>query len=205
MEPLLERYRWVVFSLLVLVLAAGLLTFALRRPGPVVITVLPPPPTPTATPTPTPAPLRVYVSGAVHHPDVYVLPPGSLVRDALEMAGGPTAEADLEAINLALQLADQMQVHVPRRGENPSSLPLASHDRPTSSRSSSQMTHLVNINTAPVEELQTLPRIGPTIAQRIVAYREENGPFERPEDLMKVKGIGPTTFEALRDQITVGP
>ncbi len=204
MEPLLERYRWVVFSLLVLALAAGLFTFALRRPGPVVITVLPPPPTPTATPTPTPAPLRVYVSGAVRHPDVYVLPPGSLVRDALEMAGGPTAEADLEAINLALQLADQMQVHVPRGGES-TFVPLARRDRPASSQSSSQKTRLVNINTASVEELQTLPRIGPTIAQRIVAYREENGPFERPKDLMKVKGIGQATFEALRDQITVGP
>lgn len=165
------------------------------------ITVTTPDPTPTSTPTPTPAPLRVYVCGAVQAPDVYLLPPGSLVRDAVRAAGGPAPDADLERINLARELQDQQQICVPRRGEeNP--VPTISEGVPVRTAPAQA---LVNINTATAEELQQLPRVGPALAQRIVAYREMYGPFQTPEDLMKVPGIGEGIFAAIRDHVTVGP
>ncbi len=165
------------------------------------ITVTTPDPTPTPTPTPTPAPLRVYVSGAVQAPEVYLLPPGSLVRDAVRAAGGPAPDADLDRINLARELLDQQQIYVPRQGEeNP--VPAISEGVATRTPSTRP---LVNINTATVEELQQLPRVGPSLAQRIVAYREMYGPFKAPEDLMQVSGIGESIFAAIKDYITVGP
>jgi competence protein ComEA len=163
--------------------------------------VITPDPTPPPTPTPTPAPLRVYVSGAVQTPEVYFLPPGSLVRDAIRAAGGPAPDADLNRINLARELSDQQQIYVPRRGEeNP--VPVISEGVPARTASTRP---LININTATVEELQELPRVGPALAQRIVAYREMYGPFQTPEDLMRVSGIGESIFAAIRDYITVGP
>jgi len=193
-ESWLERYRGVLFFGLILVAIIALLLFqALRpRPQPILLTTSTPPPSPEATPTS--RPLRVYVSGAVVHPDVYTLPPDSIVKDALMAAGGPADDADLDRINLALPVADGQQVYVPRRGEDnppvqpPSRLP-ASGDK-------------VNINTADVTALESLPGVGPALAQRIVDYRQAHGPFARPEDIMEVSGIGPGVFEEIRDLIT---
>jgi competence protein ComEA len=143
--------------------------------------------------------MRVHVSGAVRQPDqVYMLPPGSIVEDAIEAAGGPTGEADLARINLALELADQQHVHVPEKGEE---------DRPpavSGGDADAGGSALVNINTATQAELETLPGIGPVTAGRIIAYRQANGPFERVEDLDNVPGIGPATVEGVRDLATVG-
>ncbi|RME34111.1 MAG: hypothetical protein D6793_08900 [Thermoflexia bacterium] len=124
-----------------------------------------------------------------------------MVRDAVRAAGGPAPDADLDRINLARELSDQQQIYVPRKGEaNP--IPVISGEVPTRAASSQP---LININTATVEELQRLPRVGPALAQRIVAYREMYGPFRTPEDLMQVPGIGEAIFAAIRDYITVGP
>jgi len=154
--------------------------------------------TPTPSASPTPAPLRVHVSGAVRQPDqVYSLPPGSIVQDAIEAAGGPTGEADLERINLALELADQQHVHVPEKGEE-NAPPAVSGGEAGGSES-----EVVNINTASQAELETLPGIGPVMAGKIIAYREANGPFARIEDIEDVPGIGPATFDGLRDLIRV--
>ena len=158
--------------------------------------------TPESTPTPsassTPAPLRVHVSGAVRQPDqVYMLPPGSIVQDAIEAAGGPTGEADLERINLALELADQQHVHVPEKGEE-NAPPAVSGGEADGAAS-----EIVNINTATQPELETLPGIGPVTAGKIIAYRESHGPFARIEDIDDVPGIGPATFEGLKDLIRV--
>ena len=160
-------------------------------------------PLPTSTPpyTPTPAPIRVYVSGAVRMPAVYELPLGSIVQDAVNAAGGPTSDADLDHINLALELCDQQQVYVPRRGETNPPPPVSGGDP----ASSGQEETLVNINTALAAELEILPRIGPALAGRIVEYREANGPFETIEQIQNVPGIGPATFEGLKDMITAGP
>jgi competence protein ComEA len=160
-------------------------------------------------PTPTPAPLRIHVTGAVSVPAVYRLPPGSIIRDAIEAAGGSTDDADLDRINLALELQDQQKVYVPRQGEtNPVVAVASPGHRPQppvsgGDGSSGSGGGLVNINTASAAELETLPRVGPATAERIIEYRESSGPFESIEDIKNVPGIGPATFEGLEDLITV--
>jgi competence protein ComEA len=140
----------------------------------------------------------VYVSGAVREPAVYTLPPGAIVQQAITMAGGPADDAALDALNLARPLVDGEQVVVPRQGE---AAPTPLSPGPTGDASPG--IGLVNINTATLDELDTLPGVGPAIAQRIIDYRTANGPFQRIEDIQNVAGIGPATFEDLRDLIIV--
>jgi competence protein ComEA len=170
-----------------------------RRP-PTSIVVSTPAPTSTLSPTATPGPIRVYVSGAVRRPAVYELPRGSIIRDAVEAAGGAAPDADLDAINLALELQDQQHVHLPREGEvDPP--PLISGGP---SRAGQSVGLLVDINTAPAEELETLPGVGEVTARRIIEYRQANGPFQTVEDIQNVSGIGPKTFQGFQGMITVG-
>jgi hypothetical protein len=115
--PSVSSRSLLVFCSVLSLIVGALIGYFTPHPRGRPITVTTPEPTPTPTPTPTPAPLRVYVSGAVQAPDVYLLPPGSLVRDAIRAAGGPAPEADLDRINLARELSDQQQVYVPRKGE----------------------------------------------------------------------------------------
>jgi competence protein ComEA len=196
----LERNRAYVLAALCTAVAAGLFLVWFNRPRPHPVVISTPVSTPTLLPlpSPTPAPLRVYVTGAVRQPDVYVLPPGSIVKDAVQAAGGPDSDADLDRVNMALQLADQQHVHVPRQGEEATSLSLTSAVQPAGDASAP-----VNINTASLEELDTLPGVGPAIAQRIVEYRTANGPFETVEEIMLVQGIGPATFARLQERIVV--
>jgi competence protein ComEA len=137
----------------------------------------------------------------VAHPDVYELSYDSIVKDAIEAAGGPTGEADLNRINLARRVHDEEQIYVPQKGEE--SFPVSPPSGPSAPSSSSQEGGKVNINTATAEELDTLPGVGPSIAQRIIDYRTTNGPFQSIEDIKNVKGIGDATFEKLKDKITV--
>jgi len=167
---------------------------ACQQTAPIVVV---PPPTLAPTLPPTLAPLRVYVSGAVATPGVYTLPPRSLVNDALKAAGGAAADADLEKINLAQELRDQQQIHVPRKGEAAPQQPTTGPGSPAAKK--------ININTATLAELDTLPKIGPATAQHIIDYRAKNGPFKKIEDLKNVSGIGDATFDGLRDLITVEP
>ncbi len=188
-----ERSRGILFfALVVIILVAVLLFQALKPPSqPIILSTATPDALPEATPTP--RPLRVYVSGAVQQPDVYVLPPDSILKDAVMAAGGPASDADLDRINLASPVTDGQHVYVPRLGEEnlpvepPSSLPVSPGK--------------VNINTADAASLESLPGIGPTLAQRILDYRQASGPFERIEDVMEVSGIGPGIFEQIRDLI----
>lgn len=195
MSDFLERHRRLLFIVLALPIAAGLLVFAWRQPtsDPIQIILVAP------TAMPTPGPIRVYVSGAVRQPDVYTLPPGSIVKDGLAAAGGPAPDADLDHINLAQPLSDGQQVIVPRRGEALS--PTAA----SATVSSNAVNGLININTASAQELEALPGIGPALAQSIVSYRNEHGPFQAVEDLKNVPGIGEARFERLKGLITVGP
>ena len=178
------------FTLLSIVL---LLILTACRSSALVITAAPLPTiTPTA-PTPTPGPVTVNVDGAVKRPGSYTVPPGSLVDDALRAAGGPTADADLARINLARELRDGDQIHVPRFGEvlpTPTPYGVSADGR-------------IDINLADAALLETLPGIGPVIAQRIVEYREMNGPFEAVDEIKDVNGIGLTIFEKIEDLITV--
>jgi len=183
-----------------LLLVLGLALAACQQIAPIVVV---PPPTLAPTLPPTAAPVRVYVSGAVATPGVYTLPPRSLVDDALKAAGGATAEADLDRINLALEVRDQQQIHVPRKGE--SAQPGPSVSGSAAATQGSPVAKRVNINTATLAELDTLPKIGLVTAQRIIDYRTQNGPFKKSEDLKNVSGIGDATFETLKDLITVEP
>jgi competence protein ComEA len=142
-------------------------------------------------PAPTPLPLRVHVSGQVHRPGVVELPPGSIVEQAIQAAGGALPSADLESLNLAEPLQDGQQVVVPMPGIDP---PPAAPDGGA---------ELIRINTATAGELEGLPGIGPVLAQNILKYRQAHGPFATPEDLLNVSGIGPSTLESIRELIQV--
>jgi competence protein ComEA len=188
------RFRGYIFLSLAWALLSGLLMLTMRRPLGTPIELIP---LPSPTPTPTPSPIRVYVSGAVQNPDVYELPPNTIVRDAIHAAGGLTSEADSSAVNLALPLADGMHIHVPRAGET-AQAPTISGPAVQSAKGGVASPR-VNINTATLEELDALPGIGPEKAQRII----EGRPYEKPEDLLRVPGIGEMTFAKLKDLITV--
>lgn len=175
------------------------------RPAPIIIE--PPPPTPLPSPTPTPRPIRVYVSGEVTASAVYELPADSIVADAVEAAGDFTEEAAADLVNLAQPLADGMHIHIPDAGEL-----AATGERPivsapeggaAASLDADRDGEVVNINTASLEELDTLPGVGPATAQKILDYREDNGPFEEIEQIMEVSGIGEAKFEQMEELITV--
>ncbi len=170
------------------------------RPDPVQITINPPIPTVTPLPTATPAPILVYVTGAVNQPETTVeVPYESRVIDAITAAGGFTDNANQTLVNVAGILRDGDQVHVPALvipEENTSEEITAIEELPTPSGGD-----VIYINTATLEELETLPGIGPATAQSIIDYREENGVFTQLEDLDDVPGIGPATLQNLSELV----
>ena len=153
-------------------------------------------------PVPTEKPIVVHVTGAVPRPGVYALAQGSRVQDAISAAGGFLADAEKNGINLARALEDGEQLNIPYvEGASPV---IGTEVPPFASTQSSSSSELVNINTASQTELETLPGIGPTTAQKIIQYREQNGPFVSTQDIINVPGIGPGTYERIKDLITVG-
>jgi competence protein ComEA len=148
----------------------------------------------------------VHVAGEVKNPGVYTLSSSARMIDAVLAAGGATARADLEVINLATPLMDSSQIYVPAKGV--AERPVFARPQPgmngvQSTQSPSGSGGVVNINRASVTELDALPGVGPSTAQAIVDYRTTNGPFSSPEDLLNVKGIGPAKFEAMRKLVGV--
>ena len=194
----LERNRAIVLTGTLLLVAGSIGFFLMRYQRPAPIEIVPPAPTNTPAPTATPGPIRVYVSGAVVAPEVYDLPPGSIGRDALDAAGGPADDADLDAVNLAQPLADGMQFYVPHEGEAAPPISEPDNTPPTPA-----IVYPLNLNTATQLELESLPGIGPVTAESIIAYREQNGPFPSIEAIQNVNGIGPATFDDLKELITV--
>lgn len=140
---------------------------------------------------PTGIALYVHVAGAVHEPGLYALAAEARVVDAIAAAGGFAEGAARDAVNLARPLSDGEQLHVPLEGE---AVP-ASAEGPADGR--------VNLNTADAAALDTLPRIGAAMAQRIIDWREQNGRFTSVEDLLAVPGIGDKMLESLRDLVTI--
>jgi competence protein ComEA len=204
MTEWVERNRGFVLVTLINLAALGALLFWFQRPEPTSIQILTPEPAPSLAnePTPTQAPLRVYVAGAVLRPDVYRLAPGSIIQDAIMAAGGATSEADLDQINLAQELRDQQRVYLPRVGQANAPPPVTGGE--SLPAEDANPTATVDLNTATVEELETLPGIGPGLAQRIVDCRVANGPFSTIEEIKTVDGIGDATFDRIKDRITVG-
>ena len=148
----------------------------------------------------------VHVAGEVKNPGVYTLSNSARMIDAVLAAGGATARADLEVINLATPLMDSSQIYVPAKGA--AERPIFARPQPgmngfQPTQNSPDSGGVVNINRASVTELDALPGVGPSTAQAIVDYRTTNGPFGSPEDLLNVKGIGPAKFEAMRKLVGV--
>ncbi|MGN8232440.1 helix-hairpin-helix domain-containing protein [Priestia flexa] len=139
----------------------------------------------------------VDVKGEVQKPGVYELEAGLRVQDAVERASGITKEADMNQVNLATKVADEMVIYIPAIGQEPQ-VPVASGGSVEKSDSG-----VVNLNTATLEDLQTLNGIGPSKAQAILTYREENGPFKTVEDLLQVSGIGEKSLEKIKAEIAI--
>lgn len=179
------------------------------------------------------ATVRVHVAGAVNNPGVYTLPAQGRTVDAIAAASGAAADADLDRVNLAGSLSDGVQIYVPHRGETAAPAQIqpnggtantgqgnaangaaqngasqgGTQPQPartlTPAGSAQKGSTPVNINTATAEELQSLPRIGPAMAQRIIAWREAHGGFRSVDELDAVPGIGPSMLENLRPLVTV--
>lgn len=141
----------------------------------------------------------VHVAGAVQAPGVYELPAGSRAIDAVGAAGGTTADANPDAINLAAPIVDGQRLYVPRVGETVPALA----DMSSAATGSTAAPGPVNLNSATADELDSLPGVGPATAAAILAYREEHGAFASVDDLAEVRGIGPAKLEALRGLVTV--
>ena len=165
-------------------------------------------PVPTNTPTQAETRVGVYISGAVVNPGVYIVDRGSRLANVLLLAGGATAEADLTAVNLAAVVHDEDHWHIPKRGEvrSPSAGLAESGRNAESSTAVQDGLHedgKVDLNSADVELLKTLPGIGDVRAQAIVSHREANGAFASVDGLLDVNGIGVGTVENIRELVTV--
>lgn len=144
----------------------------------------------------------VYVCGQVVSPGVYELPENARVYQAIEAAGGTLEGASPESLNLAMEAEDGQKIYVPSE-EEAADVAFAGPDLGTENPAGTEGTSKVNVNTAGIEELMTLTGIGQTRAEAIIAYREKEGAFQSPEDIMNVDGIKEGIYEKLKDEITV--
>lgn len=140
----------------------------------------------------------VHILGAVASPGVYQLREGERVIDAVASAGGFTPTADQRGVNLARFVVDGEQIHVPEIGADSSADAIGPGGAAPGIEQGK-----VNLNTATSDELEELPRVGPEMASRIIAWRDANGPFTAVDELMSITGIGEKTFDALKDLVTV--
>ena len=186
-------------ALLAVTLGGAGLWYVRSLPRPVEVAELPGPgdaPLPAASAGPSPeVVILVDVAGWVRRPGVYEFDEGARVIDAIDAAGGARSGALLESLNLAAPLADGIQILVPREGETVAP--------PASEGSVAGVAGLINVNTAATTELEELPGVGEVIAQAIVDYRTENGPFASVDQLIDVSGIGDATLENIRELVTV--
>lgn len=190
-----SRINLIALIIVVVLIIGGSVLLLSSRPETVQITIHPPIPTSTPEPSATPAPILVYVTGEVNQPETTVeIPFGSRVMDAITSAGGVTDNADQTRVNLAGILRDGDQVHVPAVIRDDDTI--AEGILPTPSGE-----NVIYINTATLEELQTLPGVGPALAQRIIDYRDDNGSIISLEDLDNVSGIGSSILENLSELI----
>ena len=210
----LKKYAYIILGVVCVLALGGLYTMGRARPGGVVDTGQPivNPAAETAVYEPVvyepanvepqlpeePGTITVHIVGAVNSPGVYEVPYGSRVNDVVQLAGGYTQEADVSLINLAAFVQDAMQIRIPLIGEEPQII-----ESPQTSATASANDGLININLANLNELQTLPGIGPVIAQNIIDYREANGGFNSIDELLNVSRIGDGIFGRIRDSVTV--
>jgi competence protein ComEA len=142
-----------------------------------------------------PTAVLAHAAGAVVHPGVYTLSAGARVTDLIDAAGGPTADADVDRLNLAAVVTDGERVYVPRVGEQVAAA--------VSGATPDATVGPLDLNSASLEQLDALPGIGPATAQAIIDERERRGGFKTVDDLLDVRGIGPAKLDAIRDLVTV--
>jgi competence protein ComEA len=161
--------------------------------------------TSVASPSTSVATLVAHAAGAVRTPGVYRLAPGARVTDLIDAAGGFADDAEGDRLNLAASVVDGARVYVPRVGELAPPTPVEPEADPAVPSSSGRdgETSMVDLNRADVDELETLPGVGPSIAGAIVAHRDATGPFASVDDLLDVRGIGPARLEQLRPLVRV--
>jgi competence protein ComEA len=183
MAATLERYRWLIAGLLAVPLLVGLVLLVSQRldDDPPALVVQPGPDAPAG--------ISVYVAGAVQAPGVYALPAGSRWIDAVEAAGGLTADADETAVNMARRAADEDQIVVPLLG--------------AAVQPGGGAGGAVNLNTASVEELESLPGIGEVRAEAIIDSRTNDGPFTQVEDLLLRELIPDAVYEDIATLVSV--
>lgn len=190
MSAWLERNRSVVLTALVAVIVVGLVILVLeRRGGPKPLEIRFDDPAVDGTA------IQVYVTGAVQKPGVYPLRDGDRIADALDAAGGPTDDADVQSLNLAERLHDEGEVVVHRRGEVAGAVA-------TASLVSGQK---IDINSATAQQLDALPGVGAVYSQRIVESRDAEGPFHSTNELVDRQVIPRSTYDKIKDLITVAP
>lgn len=186
----MKGWQQTLFGILVgLLVAAGILVI-LRSPGGEGINLLP---------APTAKPMVVHISGEVNQPGVYEIPQKSRIFEVITAAGGFTQDADVDALNQADFVQDGSKIVIPALQDTIRTNTTTYVATPANSTSAD----LININTASQTELENLPGIGATRADDIISYRLVNGKFQRIEDIMKVPGIGSTTFENIKNLIVI--
>lgn len=200
-----EHPKGAAILLALVALAAGLVWYraGLSSPGADVAGALPPPAVgapPSLTTTSTTSVVVVHVAGAVARPGLYRLAAGSRVADAIDLAGGPRPRADLDRLNLAARLVDAQRVAVSRRGEP--ALPGPTEGGPAGAEGA-EPAGPVDLNSAGMAELETLPGVGPATARKILEERSRRGGFRSVQDLLRVPGIGERRFAELRDRVRV--
>ena len=228
-RPLIDFIHWIGFSR-ILASAFGVVVMVVGVWW--VVRVPPPPPeasipfattsvasnmiasnTDASSASPSAANITVYVSGEVVKPGVYVLLATARVIDALQAAGGATNQADLVVVNLAASLVDAAQVFFPRIGSTPRAtlprphaginLPIAGGSGSGGAGGATSAAGIVDINSATLSDLDALPGVGPSTAQAIIDYRVANGPYASVDDLLNVRGIGPSKLAAMRARVRV--
>jgi competence protein ComEA len=185
-------------ALLAVTLGGAGLWYVRSLPRPVEVAAAPSGGTASAPALASPSPevvVLVDVAGWVRRPGVYEFTEGARVIDAIDAAGGARSGAVLEALNLAAPLTDGTQILVPREGQEGVA--------PAPVTGGAVAGGLVNVNSAIATELEELPGIGEVIAQRIIDYRTENGPFATVDELLEVSGIGDAILESIRELVTV--
>lgn len=152
--------------------------------------------------------LTVHIAGAVKTPGVYQLQVGARINDGVVAAGGATAQADLDSVNLAMLLSEGEQIYIPKRNDKPHIIVQPRFTSSNNLNSSNSATNnelqiSININTATAIELEQLAGVGPSTAKAIIEFRQKNGGFKTVEDLLNVRGIGPAKLSEILPQARV--
>ncbi len=206
-----DDYRYLITGPRLLMVGVGVLavvgvvvyltvgTNGTARPEVVIPRATPLPVTPS--PEPVPALVLVHAAGAVKEPGVHPLPGGARVIDLVEAAGGLTADADLDRVNLAAELSDGQRIYFPRVGQDVVPVPIGGSK--SAGGGANPVSGPLDLNSATAEQLESLPGVGPTIAAAIVEHRRRVGGFKTVDGLLAVSGIGPAKLEAIRDLVVV--